>query len=110
MKCLIAAAASFACLCAAVPALAQANPVLGKTIVCGTLRTTFAQNGDVTFNRPLEGMGNARSGKLKIVQNTVVKNTKDLQVLDARGTFLLHIQQTNDGRYSMDGDRCTVAR
>ncbi|MGL4495538.1 MAG: hypothetical protein ACRCUX_06955 [Beijerinckiaceae bacterium] len=86
---------------------AQANPVLGKTLVCGTLRTAFAANGDVTFNRPVDGK---RGGKLKVVQNPSFKTIKDLQVVDAQGKFILHFQQMNNGRYEMEGDRCTLAK
>lgn len=107
-KSIVPAAYGFVFLCAAGPALAQANPVLGKTIVCGKLRTTFAPNGDVTFNPP--AIGNVRAGKLKVVQNPGFKDTKDLQVLDAQGKFILHIQQTNNSRYEMEGERCSVAR
>jgi hypothetical protein len=87
-------------------ALAQVHPIQGKTLVCGTLRTSFAMNGDVTFNRPLDGN---RSGKLKVVQNPSFRNMKDLQVLDARGGFIIHFQHVNNSRYELEGERCTVS-
>ncbi len=107
-KSIVAAASVLTCVFAAGPALAQANPVLGKTVVCGKLRTAFAANGDVTFNPPANG--NVRSGKLKVVQNPGFKDTRDLQVVDAQGKFILHIQQINNTRYEMEGERCTLAR
>ena len=107
-KFVIPATAVFMAFGATGPGLAQANPVLGKTIVCGKFRASFAVNGDVTMNPPANG--SVRSGKLKVVQNPGFKDTKDLQILDAQGTFVLHIQQINNSRYEMEGERCTIAK
>ena len=86
-------------------AFAQANPVLGKTLTCGAVRAVFAQSGEVTLTTADK---KTQKGTLKVVANPTSKNIRDLQVLDARGQFLIHFQQMAGNRYELEGDGCQV--
>ncbi len=88
-------------------ALAQANPVLGKTIDCGGLKATFSKSGEVSI---VGGGQPPRKGTLKVMDKSVSgrADIKDLQILDAKGQFMMHFQQFRNGRYEIQGESCRL--